>query len=153
FFIADSRPGGVTQARLIQPALQVANLVVRVRKFPPQRRVASSFGREAIKILESLFYNELACRGRAWQIFDGVVKFEDERICELSNVIETSLRSLALDVGGNESAGQRETNKDNRGDRELVSPDKLSAAIPEGVSARDHRLAIEMSLDVIGELC
>src|ERR1700733_5790809 len=80
-------------------ALNVADSFVRGRQFALQRAVPRCFVGQAIQILERPADQQLSRRGRSWQVFDSVIDLEDQRIGQLSNLVESLLRARALFKG------------------------------------------------------
>ena len=69
-----------------------AEPMVSVRQIPLQRRIVARLPREAVEVGQALLDEQPARRRGAGQILDRVVELEEERVRELSHVVETPLR-------------------------------------------------------------
>jgi hypothetical protein len=121
-------------------------------QFPFQTDVTRRFLRQNIQILQRAVNNEFPRRRRAWQILDGVMNIEDQRIGEASDVAETALCEARLPDRDDQSDNQDQGDRRSRRYSCLVSGDEFRCAVTGGIPARDYGKVRQVSPNVSREL-
>ena len=74
--------------------LDVADLLIRVREIDLQRRIAAGFARQRIEIAQRARDEQLTRGRRPGHFRNRVVQFADQRVGELTDVVEPALGAL-----------------------------------------------------------
>ena len=132
-------------------ALHLAHLFVGGGQFAAQFPVVPGLAREAVQVFQGMLHQGAARRRGPGEAGDLRLDFEEHRVRQLPHVVEPAVRPPRLPGGGGQPCheGQHDERAGQHGG--LVAPDELAGPVGERAGARQHRQAVPVAADVLGE--
>ena len=142
----------ISEVARVQVELHLSDADIRLRELERERLLDAAFLREAAQVSQRFADERLTRLRRSRQRRDTVVHVEEHRAREASEVVESPLHLARVPHAEHGVADERRDDDGRGRQRQAVAPRKARGAIDQRVRAGQHRAAVEIPLEILGQV-